>query len=805
MPKEIQSRREVLRAIEKAPPLEDLLEMHDGHYEYELDLEVCVYGRNYHGKQVGPYIKLLAWEPGETIIKQGDWGGNTFYIGVDYELDVFIKTPDGGELRVASIPQGSQFGEMSVLAGVPRAATVKAPQENGARVLEIQRPALRLLRKIPFFRDSLDAVYTKHGKMAAFQRMRIPLGVTEAMLSPQHPGLSRFQVFSKNHVLADEGSPIEELYVIKEGWLRRTTAEGRRDFLGHGYCLGLEGAAEGGVWPYTVTLLSRTELLSIPLEGLRHVPDIRDKLLGELSAFAAPEMGGGLAIPPENRTQVAASQARLITTGLVDATNLLVMDMKLCVRCGRCSMACHEIHGQSRLVRHGIAVERLVTPTSSTVQAVLAPMACMHCQDPECLTGCPTGAIGRFGDGQVDINTKTCIGCGDCAVNCPYNAISMVMRSPKPAPVPTRRQQLEELVQIRPAPLPPAVEPTEDLLAVKCNLCHGTTLNPAESKTRAYGCEENCPTGALARVSPRDYFDEITIIEGPAYPREKTSGRNIHRSDPPARKIHLAGISIVLITVLAAVFGLMRFGFNGVFGGVFTIRWVTGIVGLVGIAGTMLYPRRRRIFKRRAGPLRYWLLGHIYLGVLGAAMILLHGGTRSGGALTTVLAICFDLVILTGLWGLFCYQIVPGWLIALEPGTPLLAEDLRRRYHELETQVAEILAAASEPANKAMQTAIRRLSSWHFLLRQFTLREPLENMSADVRRDFAESRAQLADPKDRQRMDRLTDSLTSLRRLDALRYLHGTLKSWLLPHVIATSLMLALLVVHIFQVVYGIR
>jgi len=68
MPKEIQSRREVLRAIEKAPPLEDLLEMHDGHYEYELDLEVCVYGRNYHGKQVGPYIKLLAWEPGETII-----------------------------------------------------------------------------------------------------------------------------------------------------------------------------------------------------------------------------------------------------------------------------------------------------------------------------------------------------------------------------------------------------------------------------------------------------------------------------------------------------------------------------------------------------------------------------------------------------------------------------------------------------------------------------------------------------------------------------------------------------------------
>jgi hypothetical protein len=54
-------------------------------------------------------------------------------------------------------------------------------------------------------------------------------------------------------------------------------------------------------------------------------------------------------------------------------------------------------------------------------------------------------------------------------------------------------------------------------------------------------------------------------------------------------------------------------------------------------------------------------------------------------------------------------------------------------------------------------------------------------------------------------MERVTDAVTSLRRLDALRFLHWTLKSWLLPHVVATSLMLALLVVHIFQVVYGVR
>ncbi len=801
MPKEIQSRREVLRAIENAPTLADLLEIHDGHYQYELDLEVCVYGRNYQGKQVGPYIRLLACEPGETIIRQGDWGGNTFYVGADCDMDVFIKAHDGGETRVASIPRGAQFGEMSVLAGVPRAATVKAPLNTAARVLEIQRPALRLLRKVPFFRNSLDVVYMSHGRMAAFQQMSIPSTVSDYMLRPESFGLSRFQVFSKNHVLANEGSPIDELYVIKEGWLRRTTADGHRDFLGRGYCLGLEGTAGDANWPYAVTLLSRTELLAIPIESMQQAPGLRDSLVRELNAFAPPAMGNGLAFPPEIRAQVLASQARLITTGLVNATNLLVMDMKLCVRCGRCSMACHEVHGQSRLVRHGIAVERLASLSGGGRQAVLAPMVCMHCQDPECLTGCPTGAIGRFPDGQVDINPKTCIGCGDCAVNCPYNAISMVLRSPKPAPALTTRQRLTELVQIRPAPLPPSVEPTEELVAVKCNLCRGTALNPAGSTTPAYSCEENCPTGALVRVSPRDYFDEMTLIEGPAYPPARTSSRNIHRSDPPARKIHLTGISVVLLAVLAAVLGLRRYGFNGVFAGFFTIRWVTGMAGLAGIVGTMFHPRRRRIFRRRAGPLRYWLLAHIYFGVLGAAMILLHGGTRSGGALTTALAITFDLVILTGLWGIFCYRVVPGWLIALEPGSPLLADDLSRRYEEIETQIAGAIATGSEPAKRLMQTAIGRLSSWRFMLRQFTLRETLENLSADIRRDFAK----LEDPNDQARMDRFTDSVISRRRLDALRFLHWMLKSWLVPHVAATSLMLALLVVHIFQVVYGVQ
>jgi hypothetical protein len=38
--------------------------------------------------------------------------------------------------------------------------------------------------------------------------------------------------------------------------------------------------------------------------------------------------------------------------------------------------------------------------------------------------------------------------------------------------------------------------------------------------------------------------------------------------------------------------------------------------------------------------------------------------------------------------------------------------------------------------------------------------------------------------------------------VDALVYLHRLCKSWLPPHVATTSLMLALMIIHIVQVIY---
>jgi hypothetical protein len=59
MPREITHHGAVLEAIRNSGIIFELLETHEGHFEYELDLELVVYGRDYAGKKVGPYARLL--------------------------------------------------------------------------------------------------------------------------------------------------------------------------------------------------------------------------------------------------------------------------------------------------------------------------------------------------------------------------------------------------------------------------------------------------------------------------------------------------------------------------------------------------------------------------------------------------------------------------------------------------------------------------------------------------------------------------------------------------------------------------
>lgn len=868
MPKEHKSRREVLDAIESLPSLASLLATHNGHFDFELDLEVTVYGRNYRGKNVGPYVRLLTYEPGESVVAEGDWGGNTFFMSVEGITDVFITAPNGQQVKVAELPPGTLFGEMSVLAGVPRNATIKAPANKPAKLLEIQRPALRLLRKLTNFSDELDTSYRRHGRNATLEDLGLLTGLSKELVK-ELTGIATFRVFAKNHTLFREGDETDRIYIFKQGWLKRKQGATTQldaqavDYLGRGFIFGLEGVTKIERWPYTVTLMSRAEVLEISINKLRQTVAFRDQFVRASLPFAPPALGSRINLGkriknPEVRKRIEEAQDDLISTGVVDGNNLLVMDMDLCVRCGNCSLACHKIHGQSRLTRRGIHVTRLESARLGGIQSVLSPEVCMHCADPECMTGCPTGAIGRFGQGQVDIEPKTCIGCGDCATQCPYNAISMIARKAPAADVTKNfAWKIRDLLRLQPDPLPAAVDATEDLLAVKCNLCNATSMNPPKSKSAKYSCEENCPTGALARITPSQYFAEIGQIEG-LFKVDETHaiGRNIHKSDPPKKILHLAGIVTTAVLFAATLLGFQMYGMGASIIGIFNMRWITGLVGLLGIALVMTYPLRRQNYTKRKGPLRYWLLVHTYAGVIAGLMILLHGGSDSGGWLTTALMWSFDIVILTGLFGILCYLVAPRILTKIE-GAPLLIDDLKMRRRELQKEIAAVVNSPSEPLRRmVLKKVIPRFVNSAYLIRQYLQREKIEDLIEEAKAEFKAAGDQLLEARlahdlknagfeahlmlakniianpanetfliglpefanverrlqftkaieaakeERRNAERAVEAAATLRRVDALIYLHHLLKIWLPPHVLSTSLMLALMIVHIIQVIY---
>jgi len=490
---------------------------------------------------------------------------------------------------------------------------------------------------------------------------------------------------------------------------------------------------------------------------------------------------------------------------LLDGANLLVMDMDLCVRCGNCSLACHKVHGQSRLLRRGISITRPVSIGSEGTQHVLSPQVCMHCKDPECLTGCPTGSIFRDPRGYVDIDPATCIGCFDCATQCPYDAISMVPRKGAPVVTFDFMGTLRKTFSLT-TPPPPSftLTPADDVVAIKCNLCEHTPLNPQGAPRQAYSCEENCPTGALLRVDPVKYFTEVDRTQGLIF-RDQTQafGRNIHKSDPLAKAFHVSGGALILLAGVAVIAGLAARGFDGVLAGTWlTMRWVTGLVGLFGIAVVMTYPLRKQVYRRRAGALRYWMLMHVYIGALAGLVLMLHAGSHTGGLLTTSLYIAFDVVIISGLFGIASYVIAPRILTSIE-GEPLLIEDLVARHAELRQELDEILKQSEGWLKEEIEErVVKKFSRFSFLMRQFMRREQLTGLLANARRAFKERLTRLATNEERTLLLRAVETTVTLRRVDALIYLHKILKLWIAPHVISTSVMLALMVVHIIQVVY---
>jgi hypothetical protein len=232
------------------------------------------------------------------------------------------------------------------------------------------------------------------------------------------------------------------------------------------------------------------------------------------------------------------------------------------------------------------------------------------------------------------------------------------------------------------------------------------------------------------------------------------------------------------------------------------MRWLTGLVGLGGIAVVMSYPFRKQIYRRRAGALRYWMLAHVYIGVIAGVVLMFHSGPRTGGLVTSLLYIAFDLTIVSGIVGLAVYYLAPRIMTRIE-GEPLLVEDLEGRRKELLADVRAILDKSDGWLKEEIRERVYpRFLSYGFLWRQIWRREELKALLAQARQEFKERTTRQTTDEERELLISAVETSVTLRRVDALLTLHWLLRAWIPLHVFATAVMLALLLVHIGQVVF---
>ena len=443
---------------------------------------------------------VRAFRPGEVIFERNETGSSMFAIA---EGSVAVEVNPADPSITVPIEQGSIFGEVGLVSGRRRGATIRAAEPTVA--MELSRTAaLKLLATAPSAARAVNRIAIERQLLQMFGS-----GLTKEDVAALVEAAEVVEVRAGQAVIT-EGEEDKDVFVVRRGsMIVEKKIGGHPVFLSYlpaGSYVGEMAAVDGSRRTATVRAAIKSEVVRLPGQAfvalLDRKPQLRERVLADMAgrrktnAFVESRKESfGSAVDMYSQTAQF-----LLDNGLGEATDVLLIDEKLCVGCDNCEKACADSHdGLSRLDREaGRTYAHLHVPTS-----------CRHCEHPHCMADCPPNAIKRGPDGEVVID-ETCIGCGNCQRNCPYGVIRMDAKPPKKpslaswllfgagpgpgeAPYKWRKKQAEKR----------GIESGK--FAIKCDMCSGIEGGPA--------CVRACPTGAAIRVSPEKFLTYTKLAD----------------------------------------------------------------------------------------------------------------------------------------------------------------------------------------------------------------------------------------------------------------------------------------------------
>jgi CRP-like cAMP-binding protein/thioredoxin reductase/Pyruvate/2-oxoacid:ferredoxin oxidoreductase delta subunit len=418
--------------------------------------------------------EIMVAEPDQPIFRYNDYS-DSFYSVLRGEVRVQVD-PDDPRVTIA-IRAGQFFGEMSLISGRRRSATIIA----GKTCVLVETPRRSMNKLI----NSVESVKRRIDE--TFLLRAIQQHIAPNIKSADLVGLvssASIKSFATNDVLFKEGDPGDDLYLIRSGSVTVSRELADHEvvlaYLPAGNYVGEMALLSGAPRSATVRAAVPTEVIRLGgtefMELLDQSPEIRRSVEEQFQERLHQN------VQMQDQPEAGDVVSFLIGQGLGEATDVLLIDESLCVRCDFCERACAETHdGASRLNREA----------GPTFASVHVPTSCRHCEHPHCMADCPPDAIHRAPNGEVFI-ADNCIGCGNCERNCPYGVIQMAETAPKEI------KFWASLLRGKVVEKSDGNKKEAVKKAIKCDMCKDLEGGPA--------CVRSCPTGAALRVKPEEFL-----------------------------------------------------------------------------------------------------------------------------------------------------------------------------------------------------------------------------------------------------------------------------------------------------------
>ncbi len=414
--------------------------------------------------------------PDDVVFAHNDYS-DSFYSIVDGSADIEIDPNDSS--RRVSIGSGQFFGEMSLISGRRRSATVRAGQ-NCVLIESPRKTTLKLINSVDAVKRVLDEAFLQRVIETQIAPGMSPADLEELVAS------ATIENFDANAPLFAEGEPGDALHLIRRGSVTVSRSFGGQEvvlaYVPAGQYVG-EMALVSDL-PRTATVRAAVSTETIRLEG-----EVFKAMMGRYPALAErvrevykSRVASNVAYHSQGTGVQGNVISFLMQQGLGEATDVLLIDESLCVRCDQCEKACAATHGN---------LSRLNREAGPTFNQLHVPTSCRHCEHPHCMKECPPDAIRRSPGGEVFIS-EACIGCGNCERNCPYGVIQMGVEAK------SRPSLWRWMLFGGDEPGGRGQAGTGVKKAAKCDMCKNLDEGPA--------CVRACPTGAALRVSPEEFL-----------------------------------------------------------------------------------------------------------------------------------------------------------------------------------------------------------------------------------------------------------------------------------------------------------